>query len=62
MGKITQIHQISSLKNFLSPEPCDNFQKVVKNIEGFSFFLSAYLLCSQIIFWMIITLATSQNP
>ncbi len=48
MGKMAQISQISISKNFKSSESYDNFQKVVKNIEGFWFFLLSYLFCSQI--------------
>jgi hypothetical protein len=48
MGKMAQISQISISKNFKSSESYDNLQKVVKNIEGFWFFLLSYPLCSQI--------------
>jgi len=52
--KLAQTRQTDSnfKKNSQSPEShYDNFQKVAKNIEGFSFFffaLPSYLLCSQI--------------
>jgi hypothetical protein len=41
-------------KKFKSPDFCDKFQQVAKNIEGFwfffffFFFLLSYLVCSQI--------------
>jgi hypothetical protein len=47
--KIVQICQISNFKNSKSPESCDNFQRVPKNIKRFCYFgLSSYLLCNQI--------------
>jgi hypothetical protein len=67
MGKMAQIRQLLNFKNSKLSNFYNNLKKVAKNIEGFCFFfLSSYLLCSQIwlffFFGMIVTLAISQNP
>ncbi len=63
MGKMAQFF----FKNPKSPESYDNFQKAAKKIEGFYVFLShlhSYYAAKygKIVFWIIPTLATSQNP